>query len=114
MWCCICLRKGKKCSLRSYVEKITVNPRPEEYKIVVIGEAISRESVPQSISYWKEVTFLLTEYEGNEDVSSPFTWYSGSQLQKSGLVELNNVTRLNICRGNSERVASGLRRFVCR
>lgn len=43
--------------------KITINPRLEEIKIVMVGKAPSWDSVPQSNSSWEEANQVeLTPY----------------------------------------------------
>lgn len=50
---------------------------------------------------------LRIEYEGNRADSCLCTWNGWSQLKRSELLWPRNVSRQNICRGNSDRLERG-------
>lgn len=62
MWCCMNVRKVKKCSPRRYVVKITFKARNEELNIVVIGKTSCREPVPPSSSWEEAVQMEVPSY----------------------------------------------------
>lgn len=66
--------ESKKCKLWGYVGKKTVDSKHDEVKVIVIGEASSRKSVPQIIGSWDEaVQKKPASYEANVDGSTQCT-----------------------------------------
>lgn len=75
--------------------------------IIVIREGISFDFVLQSdnseeLSDW--VSSFPKEYERNGDDMTPFTFQTGHELAKFKFVEVRNITRLNICHRNIDRI----------
>lgn len=75
---------SKRHSLWGCVEKIMVNPRFGQVKIVVIGKASSCESDPQSSGLWKKLPkwnlISAMQYEVSEGGSLQCAWHHGKRI----------------------------------
>lgn len=75
--------------------------RLERVKIVVIREASTQESVPQSSGAWKEAALMeFRFYQQNTKRMRMIRYYIRSEL-----TELTYVAHMNIFLGNNYRVA---------
>lgn len=86
---------------REYEVHIIKIYRIDKFAIVAIREVSSWLSVPQSLT---RTIFLQIKCEWNVNESTVFTWHRRFYLQRS---EWRNVSSLNICHENIDRVAKG-------